>query len=41
MKMKVVIMVDLDVEESIGDGFVIVWQLGSSLTSVFHSFSAD
>ena len=43
MKMKVVIMVYLenDVEESIGDGIVIVWQLGSSLTSVFHSFSAD
>ena len=44
MKLKVVYMVaDLenDVEDSIGDRFVIVWQLGSSLTSVFHSFSAD
>ena len=45
MKLKVVYMVadDLenDVEDSIGDSFVIVWQLGSSLTSVFHSFSAD
>ena len=38
MKMKVIYMVaDLenDVEESIGDSFVIVWQFGSSLTSVF------
>ena len=38
MKMKVIyIVADLenDVEESIGDSFVIVWQLGISLTSVF------
>ena len=38
MKMKVIyIVADLenDVEETIGDSFVIVWQLGISLTSVF------
>ena len=38
MKMKVIyIVADLenDVEESIGDSFAIVWQLGISLTSVF------
>ena len=38
MKLKVVYMVaDLEnnVEDSIGDSFVIVWQLGSNLTSVF------
>ena len=38
MKMKVAYMVadpENDVEESIGDSFVIVWQIGSSLTSVF------
>ena len=44
MKLKVVYMVaDLenDVEDSIGDGFVKVWQLGSSLAVAFHSLSID
>ena len=41
MEMKVVYMVanlENDVEESIGDSFVIVWQHDSSFTSVFSQF---